>query len=172
MLFNLQRSYNERNVTEYDRLLNEGFQFCFSDFDVRYRDAPTCWGRVTEVLFTDLFLYSTSYEPGGVISIELKLAYADTNWTAQPAPPSHEGETWYRQTVGYDLRVTTASNWKFRAVQNIEITIRWEEALGHWRIVRMRDGAAPGAAPGTPGRRSAGGIAPTYWGTLKIGYQV
>lgn len=174
VLFNLQRSYSERKVTEYDRLLDEGFQFCFSDFDVMYRDAPACWDRVTEVLFTDHFLGLSGFEPGDhrVISIELKLTYADTNWTPQPAPPSHEGETWYRQTVGYDLTVKTADDWEYRASQHIEITIRWEEALGHWQIVRMRDGAAPGAAPGAPGRRSAGGIAPTYWGTLKIGYQL
>ena len=167
VLFNLQLSYNERRYDEYCKLLDESFRFYFADYDVRWRGAPEYWDRNKEIHFTSLILDPVMPGDNLIISIKLKLAYPDTNWSEEAAPQSHVGETWYNQVVPYELRVKTADDWEFRSEdQSIQITIRWDETLGHWRVVRMRDGANLTSTQLAPSL----GFEPTYWGTLKAGF--
>lgn len=162
VLFNLELSYNERVINQYDKLLDDDFVFYFSRFDVDNNGTPEYWDRTTDVVVTEKILDGDRVN--ALSLVKLNLDYPDTSWTEVSAPPSHEGETWYRQTIGYDFKVQTRTGWEFRAHDKyVEITIRWDDTLKHWRIVRMRDGAPPQA----PGALSPAGIAPVYWGTFK-----
>jgi len=169
VLFNLELAYNERHLAEYDKLLDGDFLFYFADYDVAWRGAPEHWDRDREVLFTSL-IFDPGL-PGGVrvVSVDLQLEYPDTNWSQEAAPPSHEGETWFSQIVPYELKATTADDWEFHSQdQSIEVTIRWDESAGHWRIVTMRDGISLLSAQLAPSL----GFEPVYWGSLKAGFTI
>ena len=50
VLYNLQKSWNERNIERYNELLDEGFVFFFSVADVKNGDVLVShWERVTEM---------------------------------------------------------------------------------------------------------------------------
>jgi hypothetical protein len=166
-LFNLELAYNQRRMDEYDRLLDEGFIFYFSDYDVWWRDAPESWDRQTEVLFSTVLMDPN--QPGGIrfIKVSLTLDYPDSNWVEEPANPDHPDASWWHKSVRYELFVETAGGWKLHSKdQTILITVRWDDTLGHWRVVRVRDGTGLAVIQLAPSL----GVEPVYWGTLKAGF--
>jgi hypothetical protein len=60
----------------------------------------------------------------------------------QPANEDHPDESWYYQTVDYNLTFKTADDWEHRANGlQAQFTIRWAETDDgdHWRIILWRD---------------------------------
>ena len=138
VLFNLELAYNEREMIEYDKLLDDDFIFMY-----RGRDGTWVqWDRDREVSVHIQILNPNLPGDKRVISISLQLDYTEDNWTPEPPNDDHPDETWYTQTVGYDLIIKTADEWEARALNKYaEFTIRWAETSEgeHWRIVLWRD---------------------------------
>jgi hypothetical protein len=142
VLFNLELADNERNLTEYDRLLDDAFVFIFSLWDFGTGETPQQWDRNAEFLATMHMLEPAMSGDSRIVKLGLKLDYTAGDWTPEPPNQDHPDETWYKKTAGYDLSIATADGWKLR-IQGLqaEFTIRWAgtEEDGKWRIVRWRD---------------------------------
>jgi hypothetical protein len=143
VLFNLELAYLERNAKEYDRLLDDNFTFIFSEADYNSGevDFPQ-WDRNTEVLSTVKILDPDLAGDKRVISIDLDVEYAVDNWTELPENEDHPGESWFTQTVDYNLTIKTADDWEHRANGlKAQFTIRWAETDDgdHWRVILWRD---------------------------------
>jgi hypothetical protein len=148
VLLNLELSYNERNLTQYDKLLDDNFTFFFSDADfssgkVNYQQ----WDRALEIQSTRHLFdrnYSGSQDP--IRSISLKLLYSpgDIGWEETTPDSSYQGEKWYQKTVNYDLTVQTTANHQFLA-QDLQalfvIRYAFVPSLNDtiWRIVQWYD---------------------------------
>jgi hypothetical protein len=138
VLFNLELAYNERNMSEYDKLLDENFTFMYRGED----GTMVQWDRDREVRINSQILNPNLPGDLRVISIHLNLHYDAVYWIEQPENQDHPGESWYVKTVRYDLIVKTADDWEHRALgKHAEFTIRWAQTPGgeHWRIVLWRD---------------------------------
>jgi len=143
ILFNLGLAYNERNMTEYSRLLDDSFVFIFSEADFNSGNVTVeQWERAAEVESNTKILHQSNPDPNRVISIDLDLDYVEDNWTEEASPPGFDGETWFGKTVSYRLVIKTADKWEYRALDlKARFTIRWAETDNgdYWRIVRWRD---------------------------------
>jgi hypothetical protein len=142
VLHNLELAYNERDMKEYERLLDDAFIFIFSPEDFSKGDTPQQWDRDAEVGSNTKILDRNLDGDLRVISIDLSLDYPADNWAEQPENEDHPGESWYTNTVDYDLIVKTADDWQHRALDlKAEFTIRWAGTPedGYWRIVLWRD---------------------------------
>ncbi len=144
VLFNLGLAYNERDMVEYARLLDDSFVFIFSEADFN-SGAVTVeqWEKVAEVESNTKILNPNHADPvKRVISIDLVLDYVEDNWTEEASPPEFGEESWFGKTVTYRLVVKTAGSWEYRAIDlKARFTIRWAETDNgdYWRIVRWRD---------------------------------
>jgi hypothetical protein len=143
VLFNLELAYNERNIAEYAKLLDEHFVFYFGEWDYRNGTVPfEQWERAAEVESNTKILNQSNPNPNRVISIDLDLDYVEDNWTEEASPTGFDGETWFGKTVSYRLVIKTADKWEYRALDlKARFTIRWAETDNgdYWRIVRWRD---------------------------------
>jgi hypothetical protein len=142
VLYNLELAYNERNMTQYDKLLDDAFIFIFSPEDFSSGQTPAQWDRNAEVVSNTKILDPNLAGDKRVIQIDLSLDYPADNWAEQPENEDHPGESWYTNTVDYDLIVKTADDWEHRALDlKAEFTIRWAGTPedGHWRIILWRD---------------------------------
>jgi hypothetical protein len=142
LLFNLELAYNERDMDRYAELLDDNFTFYFSDADYNDPDHPTPqqWNRDTEIGANSRILNRDLPGDNKVVSIDLKLGYVADNWTEEPENQVHPGESWYRKTVDYDLRINTAASWELKALdKKAQFTVRWDEDKGMWQIVMWHD---------------------------------
>jgi hypothetical protein len=143
VLINLELAYNERNFQQYDKLLDDGFTFIFSDTDfnegtVEYDQ----WDRNAEATSTRNILDPNLAADNRVTSIDLHLTYPEGNWSELPPDENHPDESWYTKTVNYNLVIKTADQWEHRANGlQAQFTIRWgaTEDGEHWRIILWRD---------------------------------
>jgi hypothetical protein len=112
VLENLELLYNQRNETQYARLLDENFTFFFSPTDFAEGKTPPQWGRIKE-LSTAHNMFNPSYvgPENPITRINLVLSYTagDQQWSATSPDSGYGGETWYEKTANYDLIVTTTS---------------------------------------------------------------
>jgi hypothetical protein len=170
VLFNLELAYNERRMDKYDELLDDNFIFYFNDADYNdpHNPTPQQWDRATEVGATTNLL-DVNYSGGNrVVSIDLRLGYVADNWTEEPANQVHPGESWYRKTVDYDLRINTAASWELKALdKKAQFTIRWDEDKGKWQMIMWHDLGDDGSLALTTGAA----IEETTWGGIKAMYQ-
>ena len=168
ILFNLELAYNERNFVEFEKLLDDNFTFILSeaDYNSGIVDVPQ-WDRVREVSVNSQIFDPSLPGDLRVLSIEVDLLYAADDWEPEPPDTNHPTETWYTQTVRYDLVVKTADDWEHRALGlNAELKIRQDEPTGQWQIVVWRDdvGAPLGLSPGRI-------VEETTWGSIKALYK-
>jgi hypothetical protein len=154
VLENLELSYNERNLVEFDKLLDANFVFFFSPADVQNGTVPfSQWDRTSELSATaNLFAQIPSGIPlaptrgagpieertwgsiktlfhaqsSGANSLNLTMIYppGDGSWIAIAAPPPFSGETWYQKTASYSIIVTIGDTTFLGTNINMTITIR------------------------------------------------
>jgi hypothetical protein len=167
ILFNLELAYNERDIDQFEKLLDDDFAFVFAR-GLNMRGATVShWGDYCEIDASRNILDKNLGGDTRVTSIDLDIDYAEDNWTEEPPNTSHPHESWYTQTVGYDLVAKTAGDREYRALGlEAELKIRYDDASGQWRIVQWSDDTGPLAA------QSPGGAAveETTWGEMKALY--
>jgi hypothetical protein len=140
VLFNLELLYPQRDVTEYDRLLeDDDFIFFFGGSD---GGEFTQYTKQQEL--QTLTNMGDDSRPDRVLSIDLTLQYAKGEWTTiYPTDPKYEGETWYQKTVTYRLTVQAAPDMTYVGNDiKAEFTIRLgkdKDGNDIWRIIRWRD---------------------------------
>jgi hypothetical protein len=142
-LINLELLFNEYNVTEYKRLLNDNFIFFFSDADFSSGKTPEQWDWEVETRSYGNF-YDTNRSENRVTSNTLNLTFAVNNWTEVTPDDqvTYPDESWFVSTVTYDMSVVLDTTPELTLVANglkAEITIRWDETLEHYQIIRWRD---------------------------------
>lgn len=169
-LFHLELLFNEYNLTEYDKLLDDDFVFSFSAADFSSGKTPEQWARVSETTAYNNFFDDTRSE-NRVSSRSLNLTYAADNWTeiTPDDPITYPGESWYVTTVLYDMSIVLDTEPQLTLVANglkAGITIRWAAGPGHWRIIRWRDDVDGGRRLLT--RNAA--VEETTWGSIKVLY--
>ncbi|UCG52635.1 MAG: hypothetical protein JSW58_03545 [Candidatus Latescibacterota bacterium] len=148
VLFNLQKAYVERNDDQYDRLLDAGFVFHFSQVDFKEGKVTVeQWDRAAEMSSARNIFDRNFSKPGvdPVSKIDLTLTYpaGDDNWT-QVTPEdqiNYPNETWYEKTVRYDLIVTSGPIDYTGLNIQASFTVRKAEVNGKeiWRIISWRD---------------------------------
>lgn len=151
VLENLQKAYNEKNLNQYERILDNGFIFHFSPADIsKGKVQVTQWGRDGELKAT-ANIFNTNYQPpqgDPVSSISLSLTWpaGDDNWTVinDPDPINYPGETWYEMTVSYVLEVkagstTYTSGGPIDASFVVRQSVVEGEPHAIWRIMIQRD---------------------------------
>lgn len=180
VLFNLEKSYNERNLERYDELLDADFVFVFSEADVAnglvtFKE----WNRAREIAATRNFFDPTFSKPGfdPVSDVDLTLAYVkgEAEWEEiEPADPvEYPLEKWYKKTVTYSLTVKSGD--RTFAGHNIQATFalrRAKDMVGKefWRIVVWQDDTGFTRATDLDGKaRSPSGTYVT-WGQVKSLY--
>jgi len=170
VLSNLALSYNERNLREYDKLLDDNFVMIFSAADISEGVTPDQWARAKEVDVTGQMFDPNHPTPDlRITNIDCTLDYAADDWTIEPENESHPDESWWRKVVAYDLIMKwDGVGWERRGLGlHAEITIRWDPDLEHWRIVLWRDDLTMllSRAPGE------GATEGSTWGRMKALYQ-
>jgi hypothetical protein len=166
VLHNLEAAYNDRNFTEFEKLLDENFEFYFSRADFNSGAVPfESWGRLDELNTNQRLLDPDNPDPNRVISVFLDLDYLSGEWDPEPPDSVHAGETWYTKVVTYRSVIKTADSWEYRAIDlKALFNIRKDDG-GHWRIVEWYDDL--------DSRRQLG-LAPviqeTTWGATKSLY--
>jgi hypothetical protein len=180
VLHNLQQSYNDRNISRYDELLDADFLFYFSAADVSGGMVTAeYWSRAAEInANTNLFdpNYSNpSQGPAQDIDLVLTYTESDSEWTPNPAPDQvkYPGETWYEKTVTYNLTVLLPGQFQYICYnKNALFTVR-AGARGDaevWQVIVWRDDVEPGLHRRTGGQNSAGLVKPSTWGRVKALY--
>ena len=167
VLYNLELAYNERDIDEYEKLLDIGFAFVFSRDDYRGGYTPPHWGDASEIDANRKILDPNLDGASRVLSIDLSLDYPEGNWSPENPNLDHPGETWYVKTVDYEMVMKTADNWEHRAIgYQAQFKIRWDDSASRWAIVLWSDD------PGGGVTRSPGGstVEETTWGIIKTQY--
>ncbi len=170
VLKGLELLFNEFNSTGYQRLLDDDFVFFFSDADYSSGRTPEQWARVTELISYNNF-YDPAHSTNRVLSRSLNLTYAADNWTeiTPDDQVTFPGESWYVATILYDMSVVLDTNPELTLVANrlkAEITIRWSDSSGHWRIIRWSDDVDGGRLNA---KRSTA-VEESTWGSIKVLY--
>jgi hypothetical protein len=170
VLFNLELAYNERNIAEYAKLLDEHFVFYFGEWDYRNGTVPfEQWERAAEVESNTKILSQSNPDPNRIISIHLELDYSSGGWIEEPPGGRHLDETWYVKTAVYRLVIKTADQWEYQALGLMaQFKVRWAETDNgdFWRIVEWRDDVRSTAVS-----RVAGDLDPRpTWGAAKSGF--
>jgi hypothetical protein len=170
VLYNLEFSYNRRDFTQFENLLDSNFVFIFSEADFYVGEVPfPQWDRDHEIDANQRLLDPNL--PGGnrAISISLRLDFPVGNWIEQSTNPDHPDESWYFKSVDYDLVTKTADGWEHRALNlRAQLTVRWDELSGRWQIVLWRDDVY-GFLALSPGGTA---VEEVTWGAIKAQYYV
>ena len=168
VLFNLEAAYNERNLTEYNRLLDDDFTFFFSPADVSDgKVSVNQWDRASEINATTNMFNVNFTPPNGspISSIDLSLVYpeGDNVWNMASPDQNHPGETWYQKSVDYFLTIV-AGETTYTSGNPIkaQFTVRRDPDLDIWRIVQWRDDVGGGAA-----RLLTAATEQSTWGNVK-----
>ncbi len=157
VFFNLQLAYNQMNIDEYNKLLDDKFIFNFSPADL-VGDPPNVdvaqWDRAAEIDATRNIFNLGVLPPGvdPVSDITLELFFTDSrvdttegdDWqpVAPPDPQKYPGEVWYFQRIDYFLSVVAGENtFTSGGPLKTEYTIRQVDDNGTmiWRIISWRD---------------------------------
>ncbi len=148
VLFNVRLAYVQRNVDEYNKLLDDNFTFFFSPQDVIDNKVSAAqWGRLSELtsaghMFDPTFDPAGDTEPIGSISLSLDFPPGEDSWNPQIDELVHPGEIWYEKTISY-LLVVIAGNTTFTNANPIDASfvIRFTEAGGDsiYRLASWKD---------------------------------
>jgi hypothetical protein len=167
VLHNLALAYNQRDIEEFEKLLDDDFIFIFSETDHNSGETPQQWARIDEINANQQ-IFDPNLDSGKrVLSIELSLDCPADNWKTLPPSPDHPGESWYTKTVDYFLVVNTADDWEHRAIGlQAQFTIRQDDSTGRWQVILWRDDVGSQTVL-SPGRTA---VEETTWGGIKAQY--
>jgi len=149
VLLNLESAYEDMNVDECRRLLDDKFTFFFSqtNYDSGLVDTLS-WGMSSEEAATSNMFGRRPSKDGGMVidRINLVLNYApgEDAWVLDPgAPGNHEGEDRYERTVRYDMAVTANGGRASFACSDIVALFVIKkvvvDGLTVWKIFTWRD---------------------------------
>lgn len=143
VLINLERSYNERNIVEYERLLDpDVFTFFFSDADAGAGRTPEFWGREDEIAATGRMFDPNYNGENRILSIELTLNLDGPQWVETPRE-AFPDEEWLSIVVPYDYVIQAEPDltWITSGVTRTSFTVRniGDEENPQWRLVEWRD---------------------------------
>lgn len=148
VLVNLELACNQRNVSEYERILDSGFMFYFAPSDVG-GSVPSEWGRTDEVAVISR-MFTRATPPGSLVrSLTMDIDSAIIQWLAI-VPASAPDEIWYTTTAFYDFRMLIDPDAEYVTVPGTkaQFTVRnaGTDVAPRWRLVEMRDLGAPASA--------------------------
>jgi hypothetical protein len=173
VLYNIQLAYNQRNITQYDKLLDNGFMFYPSSRDVNAGSLPDQWGRAEEVLYNSRMFDPGYSGPNRCKSIDMDLQFERGVQWVEVVPNANPNETWYMTTVYYNFEIVVDPSTDFQPAPNsrAEFTVRnaGTNNAPAWRLAEMRDLGAP-LPPGAQAT-SVAGVTPATWGKVKYLYQ-
>lgn len=150
VLQHLELAYNNRAITEYNKILDPNFTMYFSSADVLAGKTPEQWGRQDEIsasrnLFDRAY---TDTNPSDGIQPRCEGIHMDVKWEdgvqwQEIEPASAPDEKWYTATVFYQFQfdiegdVHLINNQSAKA----QFTVRnaGTESQPQWRLVEMRD---------------------------------
>jgi hypothetical protein len=140
VLWNLELAYNERNIQQFERLLDDEFIFLFSEVDYNEGRVPISWERPGEIDATTNLFNENLDSPLRATNINLRLDFTEGEWTEIP----QNDESWFRKDVEYDIIVQTASGVDYKGNRQwAQIFVREAIPDGEtgmiWRINRWRD---------------------------------
>jgi hypothetical protein len=167
VLFNLEASYNLRDIKELRKLLDDDFEFYVSTSDYTQGDLPPRWKFDDEVVATTN-LFDPEYDNHWrATNIALKLSYHE--WAPVAPEPQYTGEEWFSMDVVYNITVQTAPGVDIKG-NNLKarLIIRRSEVDGEtiWRIIRWRDIGDDRSGIGG----SSGTVSESTWGYIKAWY--
>jgi hypothetical protein len=144
LLYNLELAYNQRNLEEFLKLLDNGvYQFFFSATDVSQGLVDQdSWGYAAEAEATGrLFDRSPPANDPRADKIALTLLYTEGDGAWQEmVPSSYPSETWYQKTVEYRLSVRVGeTDYNQNRVIVALLTVRQKPGESIWQIVEWRD---------------------------------
>ncbi len=173
VLENLELSYNQRNLVEYGRILDDpNFTYYFSPEDAVVGRTPWDWGIVDD-LNSAGNMFDPSFQGPPITIMELSLLNPAGPWTeTTPDQVQFPGETWFFKTIRYNLTVVVATipepTTYIMNDKGALITIRQSEFDGkqRWRIVEWHDDVQTISAQ----EKSPGLVGGANWGILKSMY--
>ena len=173
VLHNLELAHNDRNILQYDRLLDGAFVFYLADGDVN-AGLPQYWDRGVDLAATGNLLSRTEIEPFPLVKqIEMDLLYENGVQWIEIIPSSAPAETWYTTSVFYNYRVTAQGandDITFLSGPNakVQLTVRFSStgSSGRWQLVEMRD-----LGSGIAASRGFVATEQSTWGNMKALYR-
>jgi hypothetical protein len=142
VLNNIELAYNKRNITQYDRLLDDNFTFFFSTGDVG-GGLPQSWGRADELVATTAMFDPNYTGENRCKSIRMDLQFEDGVTWVEVIPGSAPDEVWYTTTVFYEFKIDTEPDNTWLAVPGAkaQFTVRntGTESAPLWKLVEFRD---------------------------------
>lgn len=165
VLINLETSYNRRNFSELEKLLDSGFTFFLSTGDAG-GGLPESWGRSDETaIHTRLFDPEYSGAAPTCSAIALDLVLDEATWTESPVGD----EVRYTTTVFYNFKFDIEPDIYYisNSGSKVRLTVRnaGTDDAPHWQLVEMKDLGTPDLAA----RLSTGTYSMT-WGRVKSLY--
>lgn len=141
VLHNLELAYNQRNIIQFNRLLDHEFIFYFSQAAHGSGSIPNSWGRLEEISVTTNMFNPNLRGRMRVVNIDLQLTKIEDDWTEIPQV---DEDSWYSMEVVYSITVQTASGVDYTAEDlRAEFTVREAAPMGEtekiWRVIRWRD---------------------------------
>jgi hypothetical protein len=163
VLNNIEYAYNKRNVTSYDRLLDDNFTFFFTEPGPGGGTAVQ-WGRPDELTTTSGLLAAAN-------SMNMSIDWKDSsgNSTVQWSEQISGTETWYDATVFYHFVIKIGENTYIpNNGSKAEFTVRnaGTAEKPKWKLVEFRDLGAPSFVNAT-----SMATEPTTWGEVKAIYR-
>lgn len=143
VLNNLELSYNKRNLTRFDEVLDSDFTFYFWPGDVG-GSIPEQWGRAEEIAVTTLLFDPTLSDPRYPTcrSIRMNLDFENGLEWVEVVPEDFPDQTWYKATVPYDFTFEMKPDIIFIARgPSAEFTVRNVGTVDEprWDLVEWRD---------------------------------
>jgi hypothetical protein len=143
VLKNLETSYNNRNITEYEKILDDNFTFFLAAGDVG-GGLPVQWDRAEE-LDANTHLFSRTPDPNWPLctSIDMNLQIPDDPQWLEIIPSAAPDEVWQTTTLFYDFQIEVAPDTKYIPVPGAkaQFTVRnaGTDAKPHWQLIEWRD---------------------------------
>jgi hypothetical protein len=169
VLNNLEVAYNQRNIVQFEKLLDVDFTFYLSGIDVN-EGLPAQWDRSVEIS-ANTNLFSRDEDPQGrwplCTSIQMNVIFDDTlTWIEVPGP----GETWYTTTLFYEFQIAVEPDTNFLPVPGAkaEFTVRnaGTDDAPQWQLLEWHDIGA-----GTLFALRGSETEETTWGGVKSLYR-
>jgi hypothetical protein len=167
VIYNLCLAYNERNITEYQRIFDrENFVFFFYEGDVG-GSIPEQWGYAEETTCAqNMFSGAGGVEDNPILSIDLTLFDVESaQWVEVDPGDDFPGETWYQTIVVYKFEIGTANITRYVTTGSPTVAFTVRQIDGKWKLVQWRDRSSSAAA-----RVAPAGVEPTSWSKLKALY--
>ena len=163
VLNNIEFAYNKRNMDAYNELLDDNFEFFYTEDGVG-GGTPVQWGRPDEVTTTSGLLAAADKMD---LAIDWKDDHgiATAQWTAQISGT----ETWYYTTVFYHYTIKIGDTTYIpNAGSKAQFTVRnaGTDEKPKWKLIEFRDLGGPSFAA-----MRVSATEPTSWGKVKALYR-